>query len=95
MMKRRLKDIGLPLLFSPHSFRVTTITDPLEQGVPPPTCSASPATLTRVHTGLLRLPQAEDYEEYCREDFYLDENPLKCIWVLSAKSAAFTPHFGA
>jgi len=34
MMKRRLKDIGLPLLFSPHSFRVTTITDLLEQGVP-------------------------------------------------------------
>jgi len=33
MMKRRLKDIGLPLLFSPHSFRVTTITDLLEQGV--------------------------------------------------------------
>jgi integrase len=34
MMKRRLRDIGLPLLYSPHSFRVTTITDPLEQGVP-------------------------------------------------------------
>lgn len=33
MMKRRLKDIGLPLLYSPHSFRVTTITDLLEQGV--------------------------------------------------------------
>ncbi len=34
MMKRRLKDISLPLLYSPHSFRVTTITDLLEQGVP-------------------------------------------------------------
>lgn len=34
MMKRRLKDIGLPLLYSPHSFRVTGITDLLEQGVP-------------------------------------------------------------
>lgn len=34
MMKRRLKDIGLPLLYSPHSFRVTTITDLQEQGVP-------------------------------------------------------------
>jgi integrase/recombinase XerD len=33
MMKRRLKDIGLPLLYSPHSFRVTTITDLLTQGV--------------------------------------------------------------
>jgi site-specific recombinase XerD len=34
MIKRRLKDIGLPLLYSPHSFRVTTITDLLDQGVP-------------------------------------------------------------
>ncbi|HTU44868.1 MAG TPA: tyrosine-type recombinase/integrase [Bryobacteraceae bacterium] len=34
MMKRRLKDFGLPLLYSPHSFRVTTITDLLEQNVP-------------------------------------------------------------
>jgi site-specific recombinase XerD len=33
MMKRRLRDIGLPLLYSPHSFRVTTITDLLTQGV--------------------------------------------------------------
>jgi integrase/recombinase XerD len=34
MMKRRLKDAGLPDNLSPHSFHVTTITDPLEQGVP-------------------------------------------------------------
>jgi len=34
MMKRRLKDAGLPETLSPHSFRVTTITDLLEQGVP-------------------------------------------------------------
>jgi integrase/recombinase XerD len=34
MVKRRLKDAGLPLRLSPHSFRVTTITDLLEQGVP-------------------------------------------------------------
>jgi len=33
MMKRRLKDAGLPVRLSPHSFRVTTITDLLEQGV--------------------------------------------------------------
>jgi integrase/recombinase XerD len=33
MMKRRLKDFGLPLLYSPHSFRVTTITDLLAQNV--------------------------------------------------------------
>lgn len=34
MIKRRLNDAGLPVRLSPHSFRVTTITDLLEQGVP-------------------------------------------------------------
>lgn len=34
MVKRRLKDAGLSSSLSPHSFRVTTITDLLEQGVP-------------------------------------------------------------
>lgn len=34
MVKRRLKDAVLPVHVSPHSFRVTTITDLLEQGVP-------------------------------------------------------------
>ncbi len=34
MMKRRLEDAGLPDLFSPHSFRVTVVTDLLNQNVP-------------------------------------------------------------
>ena len=34
MMKRRLKAADLPGHFSPHSFRVTTVTDLLEQNVP-------------------------------------------------------------
>jgi integrase/recombinase XerD len=34
MVKRRLRDAGLPTHYSPHSFRVTTITDLLAQGVP-------------------------------------------------------------
>jgi integrase/recombinase XerD len=34
MLKRRFKDAGLPARLSPHSFRVTTITDLLEHGVP-------------------------------------------------------------
>jgi site-specific recombinase XerD len=34
MVKRRLKDAGLPVRLSPHSFRVTGITDLLSQGVP-------------------------------------------------------------
>lgn len=34
MVKRRKRDAGLPPRLSPHSFRVATITDLLEQGVP-------------------------------------------------------------
>jgi integrase/recombinase XerD len=34
MMTRRLEDAGLPTLFSPHSFRVTVVTDLLNQNVP-------------------------------------------------------------
>ncbi|HLK63269.1 MAG TPA: tyrosine-type recombinase/integrase [Bryobacteraceae bacterium] len=34
MVKRRFQDAGLSARLSPHSFRVTTITDLLEQGVP-------------------------------------------------------------
>jgi integrase/recombinase XerD len=34
LVKRRLKDAGLPLRLSPHSFRVSAVTDLLSQGVP-------------------------------------------------------------
>jgi len=34
MVKRRMRDADLPPRLSPHSFRVTTITDLLSQGVP-------------------------------------------------------------
>jgi integrase/recombinase XerD len=34
MLKRRRVDAGLPHLFSPHSFRVTVVTDLLKQNVP-------------------------------------------------------------
>lgn len=34
MVKRRLRDAGLPNRFSSHSFRVATITDLLSKGVP-------------------------------------------------------------
>jgi site-specific recombinase XerD len=34
MVKRRLRDAGLPGRLSPHSFRVATVTDLLTQGVP-------------------------------------------------------------
>jgi integrase/recombinase XerD len=34
LVKRRLKDAGLPSRLSPHSFRATAITDLLTQGIP-------------------------------------------------------------
>jgi site-specific recombinase XerD len=34
MIKRRMRDIGLPAALSPHSFRVATLTDLLSQGTP-------------------------------------------------------------
>jgi site-specific recombinase XerD len=34
MVRRRMRDAGLPLRFTAHSFRVATITDLLTQGVP-------------------------------------------------------------
>jgi len=49
MMKRRLKDFGLPLLYSPRSVRVTIITDLLEQNVPRETCGTWPYTQTPHH----------------------------------------------
>ena len=34
LLKRRLKDAGLPPIFSPHSFRVLVVTDLLSRDVP-------------------------------------------------------------
>ena len=34
MLKRRLKDAGLPPIFSPHSFRILVVTDLLSQDLP-------------------------------------------------------------
>jgi integrase/recombinase XerD len=34
MLKPRLEDVGLPELFSPHSFRFTVVTDLLNQNIP-------------------------------------------------------------
>ena len=33
MLKRRLRDAGLPIIITPHSFRAMVVTDLLEQGV--------------------------------------------------------------
>jgi integrase/recombinase XerD len=52
MVKRRLKDAGLPLRPSPHSFRVTAITDQLTQRIPlEDVCSTWPGTGSRERRG--------------------------------------------
>jgi len=51
LVKRRLKDAGLPLRLSPHSFRVATITDLLTQGVPLEDVHTSPGTRNREQPG--------------------------------------------
>ena len=47
LVKRRLKDAGLPSRLSPHSFRVTAITSLLEQGCRWRMCNTSPGTRSR------------------------------------------------
>ena len=34
MLKRRLHEVGLPEIITPHSFRVMVVTDLLDQNVP-------------------------------------------------------------
>jgi len=70
MLKRRLKDAGLSVRPSPHSFRVTTITDLLEQGVALEdvlrlTGHADP------HYPPLRPPRKEDYPQHRGANFDL------------------------
>jgi integrase len=73
MMKRRLWDAGLPHLFSPHSFRVTVVTDLLNQNVP--------LKDVQYLAGHTREPRrftiAGGGAEYSREDF-----DLECAAVL-------------
>ena len=69
MMKRRLKDAGLPDNLSPNSFRVTTITDLLERGVPLEDVKRLAGHADPRTTRLLRSPRQEDHPECGREDF--------------------------
>ena len=47
LVKRRLKDAGLPSRLSPHSFRVTGITDLLSRACRWKRCSTWPGTPSR------------------------------------------------
>jgi hypothetical protein len=69
MMKRRLKDFDLPQLYSPHSFRVTTLTDLFRSGRPGQGHTKSRGARRCAHDRALRPDETEDQQEYCREDF--------------------------
>ena len=64
MVKRRLKDAGLPSRLSPHSFRVTGITDLLTQGVPLDDVQYLAGHAAREDQAL-RPAAAESHAEYC------------------------------
>jgi len=51
MVKRRMKDARLPERLSPHSFRVTAITDLLNQGVPLEMCNILRGIAMRARLG--------------------------------------------
>ena len=61
MVKRRLKDAELPAHYSPHSFRVTTVTDLLARGCRWKTCNTWPAALRFAFRRKRRPPQQNSW----------------------------------
>lgn len=77
-----------PLLYSPRSFRVTTITDLVEQGVPledvqRPAGHADPRT-----TRLYDRRREKNLKEYCREDFGLKLSGFISLYFTAVSSIA-------
>jgi integrase/recombinase XerD len=72
MVKRRLKDAGLPVRLSPHSFRVATITDLSEQGVALEDVQRLAGHAAPAHHPPLRPARQENYQQHRREDFDLE-----------------------
>jgi hypothetical protein len=71
MMKRRLDDAGLLELFSRHSFRVTIVTDLLNQNVPLEDVHYLAVHASPHYHASLRSAPAQGHAEYRRADFYL------------------------
>jgi hypothetical protein len=82
MIKRRLKDFGLALLYSPHSFRVTTLTDLFEPGVSSVDVQHLAGTLIGAPLGFTTAGSARA-KEHRGEDFRIghDWRPLCAISV--------------
>lgn len=68
MVKRRLKDAGLPSRLSPYSFRVTAITSLLEQGGPDGRRAIPGRACGAANHDALRPAEKEGHAEHRRED---------------------------
>ena len=73
LVKRRLKDAGLPLRLSPHSFRVTAITDLLDARGAARGCAIPGRARGAANDRALRPAAEEGDAEYRRADFDLDQ----------------------
>ena len=83
LVKRRLKDTGLPSRLSPHSFRVTAITSLLEQGVPMEDVQYLAGHTEPADDGPLRPAEEAGHAGYRGADFdmragyAIAQNPLR------------------
>ncbi len=88
MVKRRIRDVGLPERLSPHSFRVTTITDLLSQGVPLDD-GQSYCLLSQWYTGFMMGISAgfsviQDVSRRFGESVSRSDVRQRCSWVSMA-----------
>ena len=102
LVKRRLKDAGLPERLSPHSFRVTAITDLLTQGVPLEDVQYLAGHSRAANDAALRPAAEEGDAEYRRADFDLRSASLcnatlqgyfgcRPFFTLAAQLSVITP----
>ena len=77
MVKRRLKDARLPSRLSPHSFRVATITDLLEQGVPLEDVQQPGGPCGSPHHAALRPSPAANHSQHRGADFDLTPRDIR------------------
>lgn len=71
MMKRRLKAAGLPEQFSPHSFRVATVTDLPGQNVPLEDVQHLAGQRRPAHHSAAWPPEKEAHPQHRRTEFDL------------------------
>jgi integrase/recombinase XerD len=72
VVKRRLKDAGLPLRLSPHSFRVSGLTALLSLGKPLGGCAKPRRALRSAYHAALRPAEESGDTEHCRKYSYFE-----------------------